>query len=123
MQHHASSGFELLDHNARAVAGCLDDANPGGDDGVGVGGIVGGVDGGEEGQVDTEGAGGHGTTAGDFLGKSGRCGLSQAGQDAKAACVADGGGKVGVANPLHATLDDGDANAEGAGQGGIERHG
>jgi len=48
--------------------------------------------------------------------------LSEGGDDAQAAGVGDGGGELGVANPLHASLNNGDADAELAGEGGVERH-
>src|SRR5690606_22879004 len=63
------------------------------------------LDGGKDGHIDAEGLAGHGLAAGNLVAQIFRGGLGEAGEDAQAAGVGDGGGQLGLAHPLHAALD------------------
>jgi len=122
VQDRGTGGFELLDDGPWAVAGRLDNVNLLLDDDAGVGGVVRGDHGGEESEVDAEGVLCHGAAAPDLFAQVLGCGLGEGRQDSKSSSVTDGAGKLGISNPLHSTLHNGDSDAEGPSELGVERH-
>lgn len=108
MQDEGADSLELLDDGAGAVAGGLDDLDALVDDDLGVRAVVWGNHGGEEGDVHAEWVFGHGFAAADLLAQVFGCGLREGCEEAETAGVGDGGGHLSVADPLHATLDNGD---------------
>lgn len=119
----AAGLLEQPDHGARRVARRFHDPDPAVDDGLRVGEVVGRVERGQEREVDAERVRGQDAGAGDFGGQVRGGRLGQGGEDAEAAGVGDGGGEGGESHPLHAALDDGDADLEGGGEAGGEGHG
>lgn len=121
MQDHTPRSLQLLDDRPGGVARGLDDADAFLDDDARVGRVVGGLQGGQQGQVHGEGVGGEGAAFADLGAQVFGGGLGEGGQDAQAAGVGDGGGEGGVADPLHAALDDGDFGKETVRGGDLEK--
>lgn len=87
-----------------------------------IGIVIRGNHGGEKRQVYAERLLGHLTTPADLFPQVFRRRLGERGEDSETAGVGNGGGELGVSNPLHAALDNGDGDAESFGKGGFEGH-
>ncbi len=90
----------------RVVAGGFHRLDATLDDGLDIAGVVRLLDRGQEGQVDAERLVGHFPATADFLGQRRRSGLGQCGNHAQAAGIGHGGGQFGIADMVHAALND-----------------
>lgn len=115
--------FDHFDDVAGVVAGGLKDAYAFVESRLGIANVVGRIDGGQKGDVDGKRAivvlsllsdvvRDERVGLADGLAKSIRRGLSQSGEGTESTSVADGGGEGGCTDPLHAALNQGDAQAE-----------
>ena len=105
VQDDAPSFFQLPDHRPGGVPRRLDDADALGEDGARVGWVVGRRQRRQQRQVDGERLRCERFAFADFGAQRVGTGLRECGDDAEAAGVGDGGGELGVADPLHAALD------------------
>ena len=104
--------LEVVHMLLRLVARGLNDLDAAFDDGGAILRIGRRLDGRQDRQVHTEGLVGHFLAAGDLLGEIFRRRLGKCGDEAEAARIGDGGHERRLADPLHATLDDGMFDAE-----------
>ena len=104
----AVGGLKFPDNGTGVVASSLDDLNTLVDDHLRKGVVVRGDDGWEQGDVDAKRLLGHRTGTLDLLAEGLGGGLGECREETESTSVGDCGYHFGVANPLHAALDDGD---------------